>query len=199
MKIFFTRRRLSVHGWTSSEYRNDTSENGSHCKIGSKPWISNSMFQILIKIKKPNMLSERPARYLDVSSYDTIMATSFGCPVIMQYLCEKNIKLKLSLFSSHQVDSRVTNISKSNSRDNGKCWETSMTRGRNYYPNTVKMMTRLARDLSMVNHCKKNWCDFFPINGVGHKFGGWSIDFISSLIQHGTPPVVSPKSRCLDG
>lgn len=31
---------------------------------------------------------------LDVSSYDTIMATSFGCPVIMQYLCEKNIKLK---------------------------------------------------------------------------------------------------------
>ncbi len=31
---------------------------------------------------------------LNVSSYDTIMATSFGCPVIMQYLCEKNIKLK---------------------------------------------------------------------------------------------------------
>ena len=31
---------------------------------------------------------------LDVASYETIMATSFGCPVIMQYLCEKNIKLK---------------------------------------------------------------------------------------------------------
>jgi predicted alpha/beta hydrolase family esterase len=31
---------------------------------------------------------------LDVASYDTVMATSFGCPVIMQYLCEKNIKLK---------------------------------------------------------------------------------------------------------
>lgn len=30
---------------------------------------------------------------LDIQSYDVIMATSFGCPVIMQYLCEKNIKI----------------------------------------------------------------------------------------------------------
>lgn len=34
---------------------------------------------------------------------------------------------------------------------------------------------------------KRIGATFLPINGVGHKFGGWSIDFISSLIQHGTP------------
>ncbi len=31
---------------------------------------------------------------IDVASYDTVIATSFGCPVIMQYLCERNIHLK---------------------------------------------------------------------------------------------------------
>jgi predicted alpha/beta hydrolase family esterase len=30
---------------------------------------------------------------LDIASYDTIIATSFGCPVIMQYLCEEKIKI----------------------------------------------------------------------------------------------------------
>lgn len=34
---------------------------------------------------------------------------------------------------------------------------------------------------------KKIGATFLPINGVGHKFGGWSIDFLSSLIQNGAP------------
>jgi predicted alpha/beta hydrolase family esterase len=31
---------------------------------------------------------------IEVANYDTILATSFGCPVIMQYLCEKNIHIQ---------------------------------------------------------------------------------------------------------
>ncbi|MDR2640728.1 MAG: alpha/beta hydrolase [Candidatus Peribacteria bacterium] len=31
---------------------------------------------------------------IDIKSYDTIIAHSFGCPVIMQYLTENNLKTK---------------------------------------------------------------------------------------------------------
>jgi predicted alpha/beta hydrolase family esterase len=35
---------------------------------------------------------------LDIQSYDTILATSFGCPIIMQYLCENKIQLPRLIF-----------------------------------------------------------------------------------------------------
>ena len=115
------------------------------------------------------------------------MATSYGCPVIMQYLCENNIQLK-----------RLVLVAPSG------------LKGNEYLEKIIPEMTedveklRSLVDEIIISHsedddsksatfsygkslAQKIGAIFLPINGVGHKFGGWSIDFLSSLIQSGAP------------
>ena len=188
-KSFFTPKKvLGVHGWTSrwlwSAYE------------GKWLPLQDKLKDVNIQFDVPDFDKNKETQYslwkekletLDVASYDTIMATSFGCPVIMQYLCEKNIKIKRLILVAP-----------------------SGLKGNEYLEKVIPEMTEDVEKLRwlveeiIIPHsedddstsasftygkslAQKIGATFLPINGVGHKFWGWSIDFLSSLIQNGAP------------
>jgi isoleucyl-tRNA synthetase len=185
---FTPKKVLGVHGWTSrwlwSAYE------------GKWLPLQDKLKDVNIQFDVPDFDKNKETTYklwrdqldtLDVASYDTIMATSFWCPVIMQYLCEKNIKLK-----------RLVLVAPSG------------LKGNEYLEKVIPEMTedveklRWLVDEIIIPHsedddstsasfaygkslAQKIGATFLPINGVGHKFWGWSIDFLFSLIQNGAP------------
>jgi len=84
---FTPKKVLGVHGWTSRGL--GSAYEGKWLPLQDKLKAVNIQFDV------PDFDKNKETSYakwrdqldaLDVASYDTIMATSFGCPVIMQYL-----------------------------------------------------------------------------------------------------------------
>jgi predicted alpha/beta hydrolase family esterase len=107
---------------------------------------------------------------LNVSGYDTIMATSFGCPVIMQYLCEKNIKLKRlvlvapsGLKGNEYLEKVIPEMTENVEKLRGLIDEIII-------PHSEDDDSTSARFEYGKSLAKRIGATFLPINGVGHKF-----------------------------
>lgn len=85
---------LGVHGWNS---KSDKSKAPSKWYYLKEYLVNQSIPcdvpQFDINKETSYSLWRNELEKYDIASYDTIIAASFGCPVILQYLKEKNIKV----------------------------------------------------------------------------------------------------------
>ena len=185
---------LGVHGWTSKWLQ----------KWYEWKWLplQDLLKEHWIQFDVPDFDKNQETSYakwsetletLDINSYDTIMATSFGCPVIIQYLCEKQIKIPRLILvapSGLKWNEYLEKVIPEMTEDIMKLkWlvdEIIITHSRDDDSSSAKFEygKSLAEKLS---------CTFVPIDGVWHNFWGWSINLLSGLIQYGSPLIRIPE------
>lgn len=185
---FEAKNVLWVHGWTSEGIWN------------WKKWnwldIQNYFKQDWITFDVPSFDSEKETSYkkwketldwIDINKYDTIIATSFWCPVIMQYICENNIKLKRLVLVAPSwlkwnpyLEKIIPEITEDNTKVKSLVTEIIITHSKDDQSESAPFWywEQLSKDLE---------ASFIPINWVWHNFSWWNFYLLSSLTKNWTP------------
>ncbi len=129
----------------------------------------------------------------NVESYDTIVAASFGCPVILQYLKEKNIRVKRLVLQAPSGLKWNENLEKIvNEFDfvlgeiKNYCDELIVTCSKDDDSNSASF------EYSKY-FVEKTGANFIEVDGIGHKFNGWGGTLLGGLALYGTPLTRIPE------
>ena len=120
---------------------------------------------------------------LDIRSYDTILATSFGCPVIMQYLCEKQIKIPRlilvapsGLIGNEYLEKIIPEMTED--KKNLKKYVNEIVVIHSKDDDSTSAKFEYGKTLS-----EEIRANFIPTNGFKHRLGNWSVPLLAGLIE----------------
>lgn len=185
---FKAKKVLGIHWWTSSWIQ----------KWYAGKWLpmQDKMKNVWIVFDVPDFDKSKETSYkkwkekldtLNLDEYDTIIATSFWCPVIMQYLCEKNIKIpRLILVApswlkwNEYLEKIIPEMTEDATKLKSLVKEIIITHSKDDDSNSAPFS--YWESLS-----KKLWSTFLPVDWVWHNFWWWSIDLLCSLIKNWSP------------
>ena len=185
---FKAKNILGIHGWTSKWINKgyDWKWLPIQDKL-KKNWI---IFDVpdFDKNKETSYKKwEETLNSLNIKNYDTILATSFWCPVIMQYLCKNNIKIPRlilvapsSLKWNKYLEKIIPEMTEDIVKLNILVDEIIITHSQDDDSDSApfEYWKKLSNKLE---------ANFLPVNWVGHNFWWWSIDFLTWLIKNWSP------------
>jgi isoleucyl-tRNA synthetase/bisphosphoglycerate-dependent phosphoglycerate mutase len=189
-----TKKVLWVHGWTSR---------------GIQSWYDGTFLPLQDLLKEseiqfdvPDFDKNKETSYvkwretletLDIPSYDAILATSFGCAVIMQYLCEKKIKIPRlilvapsGLIWNEYLEKIIPEMTEN--KKNLKKYVTEIIVIHSKDDDSTSAKFEYGKTLS-----EEIWGYFIPTNGFKHKFGNWSVPLLAGLIKFWAPLIRIPE------